>query len=352
MQSNCPRNHGLNCILPPYIVEHMSRSDDPDVRKLAMETMETGAEARAVRSLYSTMPAMAAIPSAGQKKERLVYDLKGKGMWALPGKLVREEGDKNTKDTAVNEAYRHAGYVYDFYKKVYERNSLDDHGMALISSVHLRKKHNNAYWNGEQMIYGDGDGVRFIRFTKSLDVVGHEFSHGVVTHTCNLEYKNESGALNEHFADVMGVLVRQWRKKESAKSGDWTVGKDCLGPNVDASGLRTFLDELAFEDDPIMGTDAQPKHLDNKYKGTDDYGGVHINSGIPNHAFYLTAYELGGKAWTRAGRIWYDTLTLLRPTSDFDEMVEGTLKAATALFGTGSKELKAVKIGWKGVGLS
>ena len=181
--------------------------------------------------------------------------------------------------------------------------------------------------------------------------MGHEFSHGVVTHTCNLEYRNEPGALNEHLADVMGVLVRQWKKGESAKTGDWTVGKDCLGPEIQATGLRTFLAERAFENDPIKGTDQQPKHISGKYTGTQDYGGVHINSGIPNHAFYLAAYELGGKAWTKAGQIWYDTLSLLGRYSDFAEIVAKTQQAAVARYGTGSQEVKAVQKGWKGVGL-
>jgi Zn-dependent metalloprotease len=330
----------------------MAKSDDPEIRRLALETLQSAAEARAVRSLFATMPEMAAIPSPSRKKHRLVYDLKGKGMWALPGQLVREEGDPNSGDPAVNEAYRHAGYVYDFYKKAYARNSLDDRGMSLISSVHLLKKHNNAYWNGEQMVYGDGDGNAFIRFTKALDVVGHELSHGVVTHTCNLVYQNEPGALNEHFADVFGVLVRQWKKKENAKTADWTVGKECLGPDVEASGLRTFLAEKAFENDPILGTDIQPKHYADKYNGSADYGGVHINSGIPNHAFYVTAHQLGGQAWKDAGQIWYDTLALLTQTSEFADMVNGTLQAATARFGAGSKQVKAVQKGWKAVGLT
>ncbi|HEX5050405.1 MAG TPA: M4 family metallopeptidase [Planctomycetota bacterium] len=348
----CPRNHGLHCILPPYVVDHMAKSADPAVRRLAMDTMQAGAAARAMRSVLATMPAMAAIPSVAGKKERRVYDLQNDGMWALPGKLIREEGEGNVGDPAVNEAYRYAGNVYDFYKKVFARNSLDDLGMALISSVHFGKKHNNAYWNGEQMIYGDGDGQRFVRFTKALDVVAHEFSHGVVTHTCNLVYANESGALNEHFADVMGVLCRQWQNDENAKTADWTVGKDCLGPDVNAVSLRTFLDAKAFEDDPFLGTDQQPKHASGMYTGSDDYGGVHINSGIPNHAFYLTAIELGGKAWTRAGLIWYDTMSMLTKTSDFAEMVDKTLQAATSRYGAGSVEAKAVKAGWKGVGLS
>ena len=341
----------LFCIIPPYIFDHMINSKDAAVRKSASEALQSGAAARAIRSTLSTMPQMSAIPSPAGKKHRLVYDLRNQGMNALPGKLVLEEGGKASTDPAVREAYLHAGIVYDYYLKIFSRNSLDNNGMSLISSVHLNKNHNNAYWTGEQMVYGDGDGQMFVRFTKSLDVVGHEFSHGVVTHTCNLEYSYESGALNEHFADVMGVLVMQWRKKHTAAKAAWTIGKDCLGPAVNATGLRTFKAEKAFENDPIMGTDIQPKHYSDKYGGSSDYGGVHINSGIPNHAFYVTANQLGGHAWEKAGRIWYHTLGLLNSHSKFADMVKATGNAAASLYGAGSIEVKAVEKGWKQVGL-
>jgi Zn-dependent metalloprotease len=342
----------IHCIIAPYVIEHMAKHKDAAIRKLAMEVIESAAEARAMRTMMATMPSMAAIPSPGSRKHRLIYNLNNKGMSDLPGTLMREEGKPwKKKDKAGEEAYRHAGYVYDFYKKIFGRNSMNDNGMSLISSVHLGRNHNNAYWNGEQMIYGDGDGRRFIRFTKALDVVGHEFSHAVVTHTCNLEYRNESGALNEHFADVMGVLVEQWKAKHEAKDAQWTIGKDCLGPDVNATGLRTFKAEKAYENDPIMGTDQQPKHISNKYTGLADRGGVHINSGIPNHAFYVTALALGGHAWERAGLIWYKTLNRLHSLSDFMEMVQATRAVASDEYGPGSAEAQAVDEGWTAVGL-
>ena len=342
----------IHCIIAPYVVEHMAQHDDAEIRKLAMDVVECAAEARTARMMLATMPMMAAIPSPAQRKHRIVYDLKNKGMDDLPGTLMREEGKPwKKKDKAAEEAYRHAGYVYDFYKKFFNRNSLDDNGMSLISSVHLRRKHNNAYWNGEQMVYGDGDGRRLIRFTKALDVVGHEFSHGVVTHTCNLEYKNESGALNEHFADVFGILVLQWKQNQDVAQSDWNIGKDCIGPEADISALRTFKAGKAYENNPIMGTDLQPKHIDGKYTGSADKGGVHINSGIPNHAFYVTALALGGNAWERAGSMWYKTLDRLNSKSGFQEMVQATCSVARDEHGAGSAELKAVEKGWRAVGL-
>jgi Zn-dependent metalloprotease len=340
----------IHCFLPPYVLDRMAESDNPKVRRLAVEAIARSATLRATRTALAQMPAMAALQSPEGKKNRLVYDMKNQGSTFLPGKLVRSEGGPKSKDAAVNEAYDYAGATYDFYKKIFSRNSLDDRGMTLVSSVHLGRAYNNAFWNGEQMAYGDGDGVIFIRFTKSLDVVGHELTHGVVTHTSNLEYRNEPGALNEHFADVFGSLVKQWKRKQSAGKADWLIGPDIMGPGTKAKSLRTFKDGPAYEDDPVLGTDPQPKHLKDKYTGTADSGGVHINSGIPNHAFYLVATTLGGHAWEKAGAIWYKTLLALHQTSGFADMVDMTAQSAAALYGAGSAQEKAVTKAWQAVG--
>jgi len=340
----------IHCIVPPYVLDHMAQSDDPAIRKLAVSGIARSAWLRASRATLAQLPVMAAIPSPTATKNRLVYDMKNKGASFLPGKLVRSEGQAKSQDPAVNEAYDYAGVTYNFYKKNFGRNSLDNNGMNLISSVHVGSGFNNAFWNGEQMAYGDGDGALFLRFTRSLDVVGHELSHGVVSFTSNLEYLNEPGALNEHFADVFGSLIKQWRRKQTAKQADWLIGPDIVGPDATATALRTFKDEKAFENDPFLGTDPQPKHLKNKYKGGEDSGGVHINSGIPNHAFFLVATSLGGRAWEKAGQIWYKTLLALTRSSDFAEMVEVSVRTAAGLHGTGSQEEKAVTQAWKAVG--
>lgn len=340
----------LHCFLPPYVLDRLAESPDPKVRRLAVQAIARSATLRATRTVLASVQAMAAIPSPAGKRTRLVYDLATRGTSFLPGKLVRSEGQTKRKDPAVNEAYDFAGATYDFYLKVYGRNSLDNRGMTLVSTVHLGKRYVDAFWNGVQMAYGDGDGAIFLRFTKSIDVVGHELSHGVVSYTSNLEYHDEPGALNEHFADVFASLARQWRKKQTAKQADWLIGSEIMGPGVTAKCLRTMKGELAYEDDPILGTDPQPKHLDDKYTGPDDSGGVHLNSGIPNHAFHLLAMDLGGYAWERAGRIWYQAVQDLNPQSDFQQMVEKTELAAIAHYGHGSTEHQAVGRVWKAVG--
>jgi Zn-dependent metalloprotease len=346
--SCCP--NPIHCILPPYVLDNLAQSDVAAVRRLAIEAIARSATLRATRTALAPFAAMAALPSPEGKKNRLVYDMDHQGSSFLPGKLVRSEGDKKVADVAANEAYDYSGTTYDFYKKIFNRNSLDDRGMTLVSSVHLGQNYNNAFWNGEQMAYGDGDGTIFIRFTKSLDVVGHELTHGVVSNTSNLEYRNESGALNEHFADVFGSLVKQWKRKHTAAKADWLIGPDIMGPGTTAKSLRTFKEGKAYENDPNLGTDPQPKHLSNKYTGTADSGGVHINSGIPNHAFFLVATALGGHAWEKAGQIWYRTLLALTQTSNFVDMVQMTTQTAAGLFGSGGTEEKAVAKAWKTVG--
>ncbi len=345
---NC--HEPLHCILPPYVLDHLSQSADPNLRKLAVEAIAVSAAARASRTVMATMPMMAAIPSPTASKNRLVYDMQQRPQQFLPGKLVRSEGQTAVGDPAVNEAYDYAGATYDFYFKNFQRNSLDNHGMTLISSAHLGVKFNNAFWNGEQMAYGDGDGQIFIRFTKSLDVVGHELTHGVVSHTCNLVYQDEPGALNESFADVFGSMVKQWKKKQTVKKADWMIGNDIMGPAVQAKCLRTLTAAKAYTNDPILGTDPQPKHMKDKYTGAEDFGGVHINSGIPNHAFYLTAMALGGNSWVKGGTIWYKMLLGLNSQSGFQDAAAMSVQVATGTFGS-SKEVNAVKAAWKAVGL-
>ncbi len=346
----------VQCIVPPYIVEHMARSEDPRVRERAMVSLAHAAAVRAVRAFAQQMPPMMAAPSPTGKKTRLVYDARRKDR--LPGRLVRGEGDPKSADVAVNEAYDHSGDTYDFYRHLFGRNSLDDAGMSLISSVHVGEVDgsgtyqpmSNAFWDGAQMAYGDGDGAVFTRFTAALDVVAHELTHGVQSYTSNLVYRGQSGALNEHFADVFGILVRQWRRGESAASASWLIGADVLVPANTRRGIRDMEHPgTAFTDDPALGTDPQPAHLRDVYQGPADSGGVHLNSGIPNRAFVLVAQALGGPAWELPGRIWYDAMLQLSRTSTFADMAALTAQIAGDRHGAAVR--KAVRAAWKKVGL-
>jgi Zn-dependent metalloprotease len=213
----------LYCFIPPHVIDALTESQDADIRRIAIQTKEVGGEARAVRTTLATMPMMATVPSPAGTKHRLVYDMQMRRS-PLPGRLVRTEGQGSVGDAAADEAYDHAGLTYDFYQAIFNRNFLDNNGMTLISSVHFDRNINNAFWNGEQMFYGDGDGRIFQRFTRALDVVAHELTHGVIIHECNLVYQDQPGALNEHFADVMSALVRQWHLNQTVNQADWLLG--------------------------------------------------------------------------------------------------------------------------------
>lgn len=345
----------VQCIIPPYITERLAQSADPKIRARAVANLSSAAGFRAVRRLSQSMPALMVTTAPEKRKNRLVFDSRMTDQ--LPGKLVRSEGQKKSSDAAVNEAYDGAGTTYDFYDQVFQRNSLDDRGMNLVSSVHVAEPDyggsfvpmDNAFWNGEQMAYGDGDGVLFRRFTLSLDVIGHELTHGVSSFTSNLTYSGQSGALNEHFSDVFGVLVRQWKKGESAEKADWTIGREVLVPAKTRRAIRDMENPgTAFTNDPDLGTDPQPAHMSKIYTGISDNGGVHINSGIPNRAFVLTAKALGGNSWDVAGRIWYKTLLQLSSSDRFKDCAAMTAQVAATL---GAAEKKAVRAAWKSVGV-
>ncbi len=283
-------------------------------------------------------------------KNRSVYDAKNKN--DLPGTLVRKEGQSPSSDLAVDEAYDGAGWTYDLYRNIYKRNSVDDHGMQLESTVHFGKKYDNAFWNGDQMVYGDGDGVIFDRFTKSIDVIGHELTHGITQYTANLEYHDQSGALNEHISDVFGSLVKQYSLNQTAKDADWLIGSDLFTPKIHGQALRSMKAPGTAYDDPLLGKDPQPADMSHYVDTSDDDGGVHINSGIPNKAFYLVASGIGGFAWEKAGKIWYFVLEKLDKNSDFQDMADNLFEVAGDLYGSGSLEQESVRKGWSGVGIT
>lgn len=332
-------------ILSPQILEKLASSEKH--RERALRTIALTEHARGRRSLMRGVLALG-VP-AGQLR-RTIYDEQTNTN--LPGTLVRGEGDAATKDVAVNEAYDSSGKTYEFYDTIFSRNSVDDRGLRLDSSVHYGVQYDNAFWDGQQMIYGDGDGELFNRFTISLDVIGHELTHGVTQYTAALQYSGQSGALNESMSDVFGSLVKQWANQQTAAQADWLIGQGLLAPGVNGVALRSMKDPGSAYDDPQLGKDPQPKNMRDYLNTAEDNGGVHINSGIPNYAFYLAATAIGGNAWEKAGKIWYETLTKrLTSTADFQAAADGTVSAAGDLFGIGSPEQTAVINAWTNVGI-
>jgi len=338
-------------ILPPHILDQIARNGSTKQRSWALDTLKLDHALRTKRLIAPRIRAMWATATPGVAA-RAIHDAQHRTH--LPGKLARAEGQPAVGDQAVDEAYEYLGATYDFFWKVYHRNSIDDAGMALSGTVHYDKDYDNAFWDGSQMVFGDGDGELFNRFTIAIDIVGHELAHGVTEHEANLDYQGQAGALNESLSDVFGSMIKQHHAQQAADKADWLIGHGLLTGNVKGKALRSMSAPGTAYDDPVLGKDPQPADMANYVNTMEDYGGVHINSGIPNRAFYLLAMQLGGFAWEKAGLIWYETLVdkKLSRTATFKAFANRTFLKAGSLFGAGSTEQNAVKKAWTTVGVS
>jgi Zn-dependent metalloprotease len=355
--SRSPHRHSIFCLVPPHVLRNIAKNGNAHQRESALDTLALDQTARATR-LTSEMqiegaralalPSLAN-PTVPPKPNRSIYDARQSEH--LPGTLARGEGQGKSKDVAVNEAYDGLGATFNFYLKAYGRVSIDNAGMPLSASVHYGTKYDNAFWDGRQMIFGDGDGVLFNRFTIAVDVIGHELTHGVTGHEVNLRYLGQAGALNESMSDVFGSMIKQYAAKQTVDRADWLIGAGLLAGKGRA--LRDMAHPGTAYDDRVMGKDPQPAEMQDYVHTSQDNGGVHINSGIPNRAFYMVATALGGYAWERAGRVWYETLRdpRLKPTATFADFAIRTVINATTLFGSASPERAATLEAWQTVGV-
>lgn len=336
-----------HCIVPPYMLRAILKNGDTHQQALAWSTLTDSEQFRGERRMLSAIASLAIPPG---RRRRSVFDARHR--YELPGKLARSEGGPKSRDPRVNEAYDGAGTTYDMFKKIFSRNSIDGHGMRIDSTVHYGEAYDNAFWNGRQMVYGDGDGVIFGPFTKALEIIGHELTHGITQYEAGLNYRGQSGALNESFSDVFGILIKQYKRRQPAEEADWIIGSGLFLPRVNARGIRSMKAPGTAYSDPLLGKDPQPGHMDDYIATEEDNGGVHLNSGIPNRAFYELAIRLKGFAWEKAGHIWYKTLTeKLRRGSNFHDAMIMTVSAAAELYGSNSLEQKAVRAAWKEVGV-
>jgi Zn-dependent metalloprotease len=345
------------CIVPPTMLDRIARHGTQAQRDWALSTIALDATIRqarvqnqllrGVRGHREGPDALAALEN--QSANREIRDAQGAEQ-VMRGPIVRTEGGPPTGDAAADEAYDGLGATYDFWEQAYGRNSIDDEGMPLRGVVHYGRDYDNAFWDGRRMVFGDGDGKLFLRFTRSLDVIGHELAHGVTEDENGLQYQGQSGALNESVSDVFGSLVKQRSRGQSAAEADWLIGEGLFTPAVHGVALRSMKAPGTAYDDPTLGKDPQPATMAGYVETTDDNGGVHLNSGIPNHAFYLAATALGGHAWDKAGAIWFHTLTeRLHSTAQFRDAAQETVKAARELFG--GDEETAVTDAWRQVGV-
>lgn len=340
-------------IVPPELLRHIAQNGTRSQREAALATLSSDHSLRFARATTQLMGGGGRrfTLTAGEfTPRRTIFDAGHRE--SLPGKAVRAEGQRAGRDPEVNEAYDGLGATFAFFARVYDRNSIDDAGMPLEASVHFGVRYDNAFWNGHQMVFGDGDGEIFNRFTASLDVIGHELTHGITADEANLVYLGQAGALNESISDVFGSLVKQYTLGQTAAEADWLIGEGLFTRRVKGVALRSMKAPGTAFDDPVLGKDDQPATMAGYVHTTADNGGVHTNSGIPNHAFYLVAIALGGHAWDVAGRVWYETLRdrRLKPNATFRQFAMLTVRNAAQ--NLGAPERNAVAAAWQSVGIA
>lgn len=345
----CYAGRVVSCFVPPQVLQHLLANKDEGVRRAAMATLLTTARLRGERTVRA-LTAISATPDAGR---RSIYDCRHHESLSA-AKLARSE-DGSPAAANVNAAFEGFGQTRDFYKQVLKRNSIDDRGMRLNGYVNYGKAYQNAFWDGQEMVFGNGDNVIFSDFTGSIDVIAHELTHGVTEYTANLEYHGQSGALNESMSDVFGSLVKQWTRKETAEKANWLIGEGIFTPAIGNDALRSLKAPGTAYDNKLLGKDPQPADMSG-YKplpddAENDNGGVHLYSGIPNRAFYEVATNIGGFAWEAPGHIWYESLKASTPTTDFQGFADTTFAKAGQLFGPNSLQRKAVADAWAKVGL-
>ncbi|KAF4230024.1 hypothetical protein CNMCM8980_006003 [Aspergillus fumigatiaffinis] len=329
-------------IIPPFILESLAQNAATEQqREAARHTLAHRAKHRTVAGPVHQL-------------NRTVYDAQNSHDVPPPrdrillvegGPLLTDEQDPTNN---ANECYVGLGKTYDFYFKVFQRDSIDNNGMKLEGFVHYGDLY-NAFWDGSVLVFGDGDGIIFNGFTDELDVISHEFTHGVLEYTSPLTCRFQSGALNESLADVFGIMVKQWSGEppQTADQANWLIGEGLWAAGVNGRALRDMKNPGTAFNDARVGKDPQPAHWSDfkKLPLTNDLGGVHINSGIPNRAFFLAATMIGGYAWEGAGPIWYRALTSgkLRENATFKEFADLTIENA-------GEHVDTIREAWKLVG--
>lgn len=319
-----------------------------EVRKGLLDTAQISHEIRGLRSQAAKLTSVAvahsgALIELAPSPIVTVYDCKH--TQSTPGTPMPIPG--NSSDPTAKRAFNETTSVAKFYKDLFNRNSIDNQGMTMMSSIHFGSNYNNAMWNGLQMIYGDGDGGIFIDFTNGSDVIGHELTHGVTQYSLQLDYSDEAGGLNESMSDCFGSMFRQWEGNQDVNSADWLIGQGIMGPVAKARGFTCLRDMASPAATHCLAP--QPTQYSQITPGMDP----HYSSGPPNLAFYTACKALGGRSWEKIGQVWYRSLTGFGPTPSMrmQPFADRTRQVAHTVYSTAPAVAAAVDQGWKQVGL-
>ena len=278
-------------IIPPDVLERLSRDRKIPLaaRHAAARTAKVSTEIRKLRDQATKITRVAGAAGAprvlASTPKVTVYDCKQSQ--TLPGLPVANPG--SATDATAKRTFVETTGVAAFYRKAFGRNSIDDAGMTLMSSIHYGVKFNNAMWNGTQMLYGDGDAQLFVDFTRGNDVIGHELTHGVTQHSLQLAYAGDAGGLNESMSDCFGSMFRQWEANQDVKKADWLIGSDILGPASKAKGYTCLRDMANPANKKALAP--QPTKYSQLTPGLDP----HYTSGPPNLALATATASLSSR---------------------------------------------------------
>jgi hypothetical protein len=340
----------MSCMfVPPYLLQRVALwAGTRHASASGRETLQVDDRLRARREVP---PPELAAPRVPGVRTRVVHT--ANNTETLPGEPVRTDGDSPSGDQAVDEAFESSGQVVDLFRSEFGRRSIDGRGGTVSITVHYGRDYDNAFWDGLQLVFGDGDGQIFERFTKPMDVMAHEFTHGVTQFTIGLAYQDQPGALNESISDVFASMAKQRVLGQTAAEADWLIGEGLFTSAINAKALRSMKEPGTAYDDPQIGRDLQVGSMADYVYTDEDSGGVHINSGIPNRAFALAALDIGGASWERAGQVWYDTLVQgdLSAQASFGAFARATLSSARRLFPNDPSIAEKVSAAWVEVGL-
>lgn len=306
------------CFITPQILEHMARGN-PEVRTSLLMSHNV----RSDREGISFLDVIEKIDNSDLAEVK-IWDCHN----TYDQRVDLVTNPRQSSDPIIRQAARFAFFTRDFLSRTFSRNGLDGIGTDIHVNVHYGDGYLNAFWDGFDLTLGDGDGKVFSSFAKSIDVMAHEMGHGIVETTAGLVYKGESGALNEHFADVFGILTQAAYK--GASHLDWLIGDEIMPAALKGEALRSMAYPGSAYDNPILGKDPQPDNMLMKYTGSADHGGVHTNSGIFNRLFYLVAQDIGIYP---AGYLWYATLLRLWPTAQFADAAAVLIDQAKRMAG-------------------
>jgi hypothetical protein len=340
----------MSCtFVPPYLLQRIAlRAGTRHASASGRETLQVDDRLRTRRE---SPPGHMAAPRLPGTKTRVVHT--ANYTESLPGEVVRSDGDPPVGDLAVDEAFDSSGQVWDMFDSQFGRRSIDGRGGTVSITVHYGRDYDNAFWDGTQLVFGDGDGQIFDRFTKPMDVMAHEFTHGVTQFTVGLAYQDQPGALNESISDVFAAMAKQRMLGQTAAAADWLIAAGLFLPEINAKALRSMLEPGTAYDDPQIGRDLQVGSMADYVETDTDSGGVHINSGIPNRAFALAALDIGGYSSEKAGQVWYDTLVngQLSARASFESFAQATVTSARRLFMNDPSIADKVRAAWVEVGV-